>query len=243
MKTANLFLLLILFLYSCKKDKFHKESVSGIALHYVTKLPLANQSVILAVNTTKIGPKDDEFPNGRPIFSSTKYYSVTDNAGHFSFDFKVDAADWGFTVTLKTGQYTQKFPAPSGGVVWVPASGTQLYLNRMKYDTVWGEQPGYVKYHIKNINDTYANDTLKLATYYYRRPSIWDGGPIILFPDEYNWIFTGTTIDKLITDTIPAESEPQIPVKWLHRRSGTIADKNELINVSPGTTSDYYINY
>jgi hypothetical protein len=247
MKRLPSLLLLVILLHSCKKDKFYKESLTGIALHYITKLPLVNQSVTLTVNSITIGPKNDEFPNGMPVYTSTKYYAVTDNTGHFTFPVKIDAnASWRFSIALQTGEYAQKLPDAFTGVIYIPANDPDLALDRMHYDTIWGEKPAYVRYHVKNINDTYINDTLKLSTYHTTFPiaSTMSGiGSFFVLPDEYNWHFNGIAVDRVVADTIPGESVPQIPVKWLYKRTDTITFKNETINVSPNTTSDYYINY
>lgn len=232
------YLLLLLFFYSCKKENLHKESVSGILLHNVTKQPLANQTVLLNVVTFKIKKDPIEAPGGIPVQVNKQYSTVTDNAGRFVFDFKVED-EWLFSVSMVTSaQYTQK----KGETVYLlPGNSSSLVTARALYDTLFAEKPGYIKYHIKNINDVFIEDNVWISTYYMNK-RIPESS--LIFISDYNWMFPGAHVDRVIIDTIPAESEPLIPVKWLHKKSmDTVVLKNENIAVQPFTISDYYIQY
>ncbi|MBL7738552.1 MAG: hypothetical protein JNK14_04985 [Chitinophagaceae bacterium] len=239
------YLLIILSLYSCKKDSFHDESVSGFVFHTVTKTPLVGQRVILTVTTYKKGKKDDEFPDGRPVYTTKNYSAITDNTGKYHFDFKVDGT-WIFKAELATGEYEQKIPAKNLAVVslfGLPSYLPSLTLARETYDTFFAERPGYIRYHVKNINDIYNNDTLFTLTPYKLKWIRQGANGFVPAFGEYNWVFAGTNVDRVLIDTVPAESEPQIPVKWLYKRADTILFKNETLNVSPGNTTDYIIHY
>lgn len=239
------YLLIFLSLYSCKKDSFHDESVSGFVLHTVTKTPLEGQTVILTVTTYKKGKKDDEFPDGRPVYATKSYSAITDNSGKYHFDFKVDGT-WIFKADLASGEYEQKIPAKTLAVVslfGLPNYLPGLTLARETYDTLFAERPGYIRYHVKNITVTNINDTLFALTPYKLKWIRQGVNGFVPAFGEYNWLFAGTSVDRVITDTVPAESEPQVPLKWLHKRADTITFKNELINVSPGNTIDHFIHY
>jgi hypothetical protein len=234
---------IVLFaLYACKKDKTRKEIVSGIVIHSITKEPLINQKVSVWITTYKIGPKDPpEFPNGKPIFTSVQYVVLTDNAGRFTSSFEVEG-EWIFSAELVTGEYIQRTPLKNLGFIF-PGDPQILNFVKATYDTLLGEKPGFVKYHIKNVNDNYINDTLLASTYYKNK---WLGfNYLVTFPEyaEYNWVLPGAAVNIEILDTIPSESNPLLPVKWLHKRTDTILLKNETIPVFPMTTTDYYINY
>jgi hypothetical protein len=233
------FLLFILLLSSCKKDKFHKETVTGIVLHNVTKQPLPNQTVWLTATTYKLGKKTDEFPGGTPVFTTKKYISSTNAAGNFVFNIEVDG-EWTFSAEVVTGEYTQKIPSKNIAFIF-PGNPQSLDAAKKTYDTLFAEKAGYVRYHIKNINDTHNNDTL-LASTWYKLKWIRLGGNGY-GANDYNLGYIGTAVDQLVIDTIPVESEPQIPIKWFHKRTDTIVLKNEMISVSAGNTSDYYIQY
>jgi hypothetical protein len=233
------FPLFILLFSSCKKDKFHKETVTGIVLHNVTKQPLANQTVLLTVTTYKLGKKTDEFPGGTPVYTAKKHFSSTNTMGNFVFNIEVEG-EWIFSAELITGEYTQKTPSKNIAFIF-PGNPQSLDAAKKIYDTLFAEKPGYVRYHIKNINDTHNNDTL-LASTYYRIKWIRLGGSGYT-ANDYNLGYIGTAVDQVVLDTIPVESEPQIPVKWLYKRTDTIIFRNENINVLPHSTTDYFIQY
>lgn len=236
-------LLLVLFFYSCKKDKFPKEVYSGIVLHNVTKQPIPNQIVRMGIVSKTIGPKDSEFPGGRPVYTHLYLSANTDNNGKFSFEFPVEG-DWIFAVQIQTGEYVQKIPAVN--TVFTLDGPAILDLAKKHYDTLLVERPAYVRYQVKNINDSYTNDTLYASTYYrlhYITHGFDNSGISIITSNEYNMTFVGNTVDRVITDTIPGESEPTIPIIWKHTRSGTVIEKNETINLTLNTVRDYNIYY
>lgn len=231
----------VLLLFSCKKDELHKESFSGIVLHNVTKQPVANQLVSLGVTTYKLGPKDAEFPNGRPIYTDYHYSATTDNNGKFNFNFEV-SGEWLFFASVVTGEYIQKIPPKNFGVFF-PNNPSALPTVRDRFDTLFVEKTGYVRYLIKNINDKYNEDSLFVRTHYQNK--YWSTRDFYIPSEhsEYNWGFSGPAVDYVMIDSIPVESEPMIPVKWLHRRSAVIDQKNEMTNVFPGSVTDYTIHY
>lgn len=237
-----LFILTVLFFFACKKDDFHKESFSGIVLHTITKQPLINQEVILFVTTKTLGQKDPEFPSGRPIYTTKQYITRTDNKGNYTLtDFEVNG-DWTFYVHLKTGEFIDKSFISFGFIssIW----GRSAAFAREMYDTIYGEKPGIIRYNIKNINDTYDTDTLiispQLSSNWLKIPS--NDYTYWLIPDM-NWRYYGKAIDVSRTDTFPAESNPLVPIKWLHKRFDTIIFKNENISILPNTITDYNIHY
>ncbi len=226
---------------SCKKDPFHEETVTGIVLHSVTRQPLSNQEITLQVTTYKLGKKDPpEWPDGKPVFTNMMYTTTSDNSGRFAFNFEV-GGEWMFSANLKDGEFIQKTPIKNLGFLF-PGNGMILTQVKETYDTIYAEKPGYVRYHIQNTGNTYTNDSLFVLTHYLRQWIRPRNGFVPAFT-EYNLIFVGSPIDKTITDTIPAESEPIIPIRWLHRRMDTITFKNDLIHVQPNTTVDYTIAY
>lgn len=232
-------LLFIAFLCSCQKEEgSRKETISGIVIHNITAAPLIDQELVVTINTIRSA----DLPAAPPIMTTTNYITHTDNAGKYNFSLEIPSrTGWYFSVRLVNAQYTEKPPAvsPTG-----PFTSNMLLASRWYYDTILAERSGYVRYHVKNINDSYSDDTLKAETYYRSKTITGNStGNFVFIPDGYNWHFFGSTTDRIIIDTIPAESEPQIPINWVHNRNGTIISKNEMINVSPGITSDYAIHY
>jgi len=235
----SLLLVSILF-FSCKKEKnsLHSETISGLVLHTITKQPLANQSIYIWTTTREAGSA-----SGEPIFNSSEYYTTTDNNGKFEITVQV-GNDWLFGVSLVTREYVQKNPSKNAGVIWGSNTQNNIAMARILYDTISGERPGFILYDLKNINDTYQNDSLFINVYSYKsfgQPT----GPVVLLNaySGYNWIFPGQNIDMQIRDTIPAESMQQIPINWFHKRTDTIIKRSDFINISVGNTSNYQIFY
>jgi hypothetical protein len=227
--------------FSCKKNSFHEETLSGILLHSLTKKPLPNQKISIQVTTYKTGRKQPpEWPDGIPVFKHTNYITTTDNSGRFVLNVEVEG-EWMYFANLMDGEFIQKTPIKTMGFLF---PGNSMILAQVKemYDTIYAEKPGYIRYHINNTNESHTNDSLFVLTYYLNswiRPT---GGFAPAFA-EYNLIFVGALVNKSITDTIPAESEPTIPIKWLYKRTDTITLKHEFINVQPGAIVDYIIAY
>jgi len=234
------YVIVISTIFSCKKATEHKESFSGIVLHTITKQPLVNQKISFWVNTYTIGKKNPpEWPNGEPFFTSKQYLLTTDNNGRFTANFEV-VGEWMFTAQLITGEYIQKVPLRNVGYFF-PGNSMILAQVRDAYDTIYGEKPSYVKYQFNNTNDAYANDTLFVLTV-YKNKWIRTSGSSQEFAG-YNLIFAGQIVNYSFLDTIPAESEPNIPVKWVHKQSNLITQRNDMLLLQPNNVVEYSINY
>ena len=241
-----IFLLMVIatLVLSCKKDLLHEEIITGIVLHTVTKQPLTNQSVYIWVTTSEKGPVNpDEWPGGTPIFISIEYYTKTDNNGRFEITTQV-GNEWVFGARLITGEYIQKSPGKNTIILWSAYPYKTHEIAKQIYDTILAERPGFVQYEIKNIDDTYPNDTLFVNAYSSKLFGQQTGSVISLVNySGYNWIFPGQSVGKQIRDTVPAESLNQIPVTWVYKRTDTITKKIETINVQVGNTANYQILY
>lgn len=117
----------------------------------------------------------------------------------------------------------------------------------LRPDSIFLEKPGYVRYTIKTsgAND---NEMLYVSTPHHTR-KIWPGYIIMLdaYYFQYDWAFLGKT-DRIIIDTIPAETVPDPEIEWLRLSrnmvlTDTIMLKKEKINVQAGNTVNYSIQY
>ena len=100
-----LFFVLVLFLFSCRKNNLHEENISGIVLHTLTLQPLGNQKVTITVtNYLGIGNESSEFPNGQPFYRNEKFTLITNSEGKFELTVSVHD-DWIYSAELERGEY------------------------------------------------------------------------------------------------------------------------------------------
>jgi hypothetical protein len=235
-----LFLFSLCFLFACKKEEnLPTEEVSGVVLHSISKQPLPNQTIQLTVSTKKIlKVKTPEFPNGEPVWITDTYQTQTDVNGRYSFSFGV-YINTAFSVRLITGNYIMFSPRNIGVLDSDDLTKARDWL-RQQYDTILADRPGYIRYSIQHSTSN-GSETLYVNTP-YQTSSIGSTMGALHYPG-YNWTFTGST-NLVKMDTIPAESAPNLTVEWLHRSStDTIQYKKELIQVHPGSITDYAIHY
>jgi hypothetical protein len=220
--------LFLLITCACKKDKDRTEEVSGILLHSITGAPIAGQEVIMYLDVTEAW-LDNE------ILKTT-----SDAAGKFHFAFKVEGK-WQFSVDVKDGLYISK---NYGEGIYAPDPYDMSYL-RAHFDTIYVEQPAFVKYTIRNTNDQFANDSLYVSTP-YRRMSMQAGQ--FFDPNSasstYNWLFAGKNIDFTLIDTIPGESLSDVEIKWAYMRGkDTISKHSKMVTLSPRNQIEHNIEY
>jgi hypothetical protein len=226
-----------LFIFSCGKNDLHDETISGVVLHNVSLQPLPNQVVTVWV-TSYLGLKKPtiEFPNGEPHYEYEVFNITTNSEG--KFDLKVNvSSEWYYTAQLRRGEYEQKSPHRNLGFVLNQPGILQLI--RETYDTIFAERPAYVRYQVRKRSTIYNNDTLFLSSY-------GENLHYPLFQGNYNWKITGIGAlgnDQSFIDTLPGESQLQVPVKWLHKNNDTILYRQEYIHLTPQTVTDYIINF
>ena len=221
----------------------HEENISGIVLHTLTLQPLGNQKVTITVtNYLGIGNESSEFPNGQPVYRNEKFTLITNSEGKFELTVSVHD-DWIYSAELERGEYEQKSPLRNIGFSFPgppnPGVPSVLQLVRETYDTILAEQPTYVRYNIRKRSTGYNLDTLILFNY-ARNLSFPH------FEGMNSWRITGpgaVNNDQTFIDTLPGESDPQIPVRWIHKNQDTIAHRKEYIQTSPRVITDYTITF
>lgn len=234
--------LLALTLLSCRKERRTIETVNGIVLHNLTNLPVANQRVTVYITTFTLGEKDPpDFPDGRPIYSNKWISMLTDADGKFSLGFDV-TGEWIFTARVVEGSHAQVRPLRNLAIPF-PANPSAVSMARAAFDTIFVERSAIIRYQIQNIDPQFTNDTLWIQTHYAnQRIRDWNqvvGG----IGDPYNIALIGESVNRVIADTVPAESLLQVPIHWKHTRQGVIQTISETIPVAAGTVTTYPIQY
>lgn len=221
-------LLFLIIAFACKKDKNNIEEVSGILLHSKTGAPVAGQEVIMYLHI------------GESIFTSETLKTTSDAAGKFHFAVKVEGR-WQFSVDVKDGSYISN---SWGQGIYAPDPYDMSY-NRAHFDTIYVEQPAFVKYTIRNTNDQFDNDSIYVATPYHRtnmRVGSYFTLEGIGWP--YNWLLIGKNIDHTIIDTIPGESLSDVEIKWAYMRGkDTISKHSKTVTLSPRNQVEHNIEY
>lgn len=225
---------ILLFFTACKKgEPLQQKQIKGIVVNTLTKLPVAGQKVELTIITQKtVKTNDPEWPSGKPVNSYTSYTSTSSQSGQYSFDVKIPNLPWSYYVTVPTGEYIMTYRQYH----MFPIDERILSFP----DSVFIERPGYIKYTIKTLGAAYENEALYISTPYHNRIIGPNNASNIYF--KYNWTFFGKN-DKLVLDTIPAESNTDPEVEWLRVITDTIQYKKERIHVQAGSTVNYLIQY
>jgi hypothetical protein len=234
--------LLFLFVaFACKKEGGNRvEEISGILLHSKTGAPIPGQELLMQTLTSKTVNDDPiEFPGGYPVFSINEYVTTTDAHGKFSFR-AVSSKGWTFSIVTRGGEYSQIDSMKQGGIA-VVADPDMATMLRKKYDTIYAERSAVIKYIINNTGQQYYDDSLFVSTP-LGRTLRWPANTIRL-SNEFNWLFVGLNNMQPIVDTIPGERYPVVEVKWKYSRQGVVISKQEQVSVTPGTTTDYTIEY
>jgi hypothetical protein len=239
-------LCLLCLIQACIKNDDSKKELSGYLVHAVTKQPIPGEEVQVRITLMTLGAKSEEFPNGMPIYTERTYKNITDAAGkyHFLVD---DTRTYPFPVYAVTNKnWVIAYGLHAGGP-YRPGPNDPI-LSR-KHDTIFVEKPGYIQYEINNINDRFDNDSLYVATNYnprtWKYPSGQQPGPFVFLPSlgRFNWLFAGKDISRTFTDTVAAESRQQVEVEWAYKRTDTLKQDKAFIPVSPGTITNYKIEY
>lgn len=244
--------LIIIFLpvlcFSCKKDneKFAKQEVTGILLHNITKQPLPGQSINLSLfqNWLDKSRKSDEFPDGMPVGSVTRYSTVTDAKGKFSFQF-TPTHEWNFVADVNNSEYISVVSV-SNRIFSLPRNFS-TYITQNFSDTVYAERPGYIRYHVQNTGLTYPADSLYLSTSggigYKNNGFSYGLGYFLPLRQGYDFWWAGASVNAIVYDTLAAESVNKVFTKWLHMRTDTVLYVTDSINILPHNITDYSINY
>lgn len=217
------------------------KQIKGVVANAITKQPVPGQKVELTIITQKLEKTSDpEWPNGKPVYSYTKYQTTSDQAGHYSFDVRIPYLPWSYNVTVQTGDFIVSYPL----IHTFPID--EIFL-RLQRDSVFIERPGYVRYSIKTPG-AHQNETLYVSTPHHRQ-QIWPNYNIVRleYYFQYNWAFPERT-DRVIMDTIPAESITDPEIQWLRVLPGitsfdTVTYKRDTIHVQAGSTTNYSIQY
>jgi hypothetical protein len=224
-------LVVLIFLVACKKDEpMQNKQIKGVVVSNVTKMPIPGQKVELTITTQKIVKTNDpEWPNGKPVYNSNKYETISDQSGQYQLPY----LPWSYNVNVSTATYIATHMLIH--VFRFDESIPDLYP-----DTIFVERPGFIQYIIKT-SGALADESLFVNTPYHK--TIIGSGPILRIDYQYNWQFSGKT-DKIILDTIPAESISDPEVEWLRMKgTDTITHYKEKIYVQPGCTVNYLIQY
>lgn len=76
--------MLTLLTFSCKKDKVHKTTISGVVINKTTKTPVSNLAVVFSsTKDTRRGFLFGKTVTGK--YEESKLISTTDNNGNFTF--------------------------------------------------------------------------------------------------------------------------------------------------------------
>lgn len=231
-------LAILVFLAACKKEEpMQDKQIKGVVANAITKQPVPGQKVELTIITQKLEKTNDpEWPNGKPVYSYTKYKTISDQNGQYQFDVQIPYLPWSYNVDIST---TVNYIMSHRLVHLFPIDERLIELQP---DSVFIERPGYVRYSISTMGAVYENEALYLNTPYHSQTN--KTGPIVRIDNyyNYNWVFFGK-VNTIINDTIPAESITDPEVEWLHIITDTIMYKKEKIHLQAGNTVNYSIQY
>jgi hypothetical protein len=233
---------------SCKKDARSTKEITGLVLHKFTRQPVAGCEVILeysVINRTVISP---EYPDGLPQARMLK--TITNGEGRYAFGIVADRNAWLMPYLAQGGyQGTATFlisqSVPISDSIWGMAT-----IDKSRFDTIWAEKAGYVRFIIENTGQQFFNDTLIIKKSYSARHVTdldlpWPGKMKSLRSSYVSdrMGFSGATVKSIVVDTIEAESITQREIEWIYKRSDTIMKKQEIIHVSAGAVTDVTIQY
>jgi hypothetical protein len=235
----------------CKKEKVSMIKVSGFVFNS-SKQPVSGQEVIIEAYEIIPSAPNLEFPGGgSATFRKQKTY--TDSRGSYSFKIYENLM-FPAEVYLGRGEYSGEiskcYPKPGGANPACPNCLPEFLPCTNYFDTVFAEEAGYIRFTIKNTGSSFLDDSLFITKSSYARHSEYLGLSYVgLFKGEgktyigNEMAFSGVNVNKVIIDTIPAESTRKQYIEWTYKRADIISVQHDSITVSPGAISDYTIAY